>query len=105
MTGRRIFSRIGPPRTNMSCHISCIALTPPGRRVSRNLRMPAMPVSVELIGARGLNYGDVIAGARHELQADGKIFVGEAARDGKGGEAAQISDAAERIGIVEPGFE
>jgi hypothetical protein len=63
-----------------------------------------MPVGVELIGARGLNHGNVVAGARHELQAYGETFFREAARDGEGGEAAQISDAAQWVGIVEPGF-
>src|SRR6266436_2490557 len=124
MTGRRIFSRIGPPRTNMSRHISCIALTPPaadyhvtlsrnsgsrnsGSRNSgsRNSRVFAMPVGMLLVGARGLDYGDIVAGASHELQAYGKIFVGEAAGNRKRRQPAQISDAAQRVGVRKSGLE
>src|SRR5258705_9099020 len=119
MTGRRIFSRIGPPRTNMSRHISCIALTPPaadyhvtlsrnsGSRNSgsRNSRVFAMPVGMQLVGARGLDYGDIVAGASHELQAYGKIFFGEAAGNRQRRQPAQISDAAQRIGVRKSGLE
>src|SRR6266404_9480274 len=117
MTGRRIFSRIGPPRTNMSRHISCIALTPPaadyhvtlsrnsgsrnlGHAIlgSRNSRVFAMPVGMQLVGARGLDYGDIVAGASHELQAHGKILFGEAAGNRNRRQPAQITDAAQRIG-------
>src|SRR6266478_6861466 len=114
MTGRRIFSRIGPPRTNMSRHISCIALTPPAADYhvtlsrnsgSRNSRVFAMPVGMQLVGARGLDYGDIVAGASHELQAYGKIFVGEAAGNRKRRQPAQISDAAQRVGVRKSGLE
>jgi hypothetical protein len=30
MIGRRIFSAMGTPKTNMFVHISCITLKPPG---------------------------------------------------------------------------
>ena len=57
-----------------------------------------MPVGVHLVGARGLDYSNIVAGASHELQPRREIFFGEAARNGKRGKAAEITDAAERIG-------
>src|SRR3984893_19131773 len=112
MIGRRIFSAIGTPRTNISFQISCIALTPLARDYhvtlsrnsgvtqfwvhailgSRNFWVSAMPVGVQLIGARGLNDGDVVAGAGHELQAYRQILFREAARNGERGESAQVPD-------------
>ena len=50
-----------------------------------------------LEGAAGLEDGGVVASAGYELQADGKIFVGETARDRQRRETAQIADGAERI--------
>src|ERR1700736_1593385 len=109
MIGRRIFSAIGTPRTNISFQISCIALRPPARGYhvtwSCNSGVSAMPVGVQLIGTRGLNDGDIVAGASHELQAYRKILFREAARNGEGGKAAQISNAAQRIGVSEPRLE
>jgi len=64
-----------------------------------------MPVGVQLVDARGLDDGDVIAGASHELQAYGKILFREAAWYRQSGEAAQISDAAERICVRKPSLE
>src|SRR5579859_1210344 len=109
MMGRRIFSSSGTPRKNMSFQIPCIAIAPPAKAyhvtLSCNSGVPAMPVGVQLEGARGLDYGEIIAGAGHELQADGKIFFGEAARDGEGREAAQIANGAQRVGEGQAGFQ
>jgi len=58
-----------------------------------------MPVGVSLVGARGLDDRNVIAGARHKLQSNGKILFREAARNGKRRKSAEIADAAEWIGI------
>src|ERR1700720_4475904 len=109
MIGRRIFSAMGTPKTNMFVHISCITRKPPGRdyhvTLSRNWRVSAMPVGVQLVGARGLDYRNVVAGASHELQAHGKILFGEAAGNGKRWQPAQVADAAQRIGVRESGLE
>src|SRR5258706_4044594 len=109
MIGRRIFSAMGTPKTNMFVHISCITLTPPAAdyhvTLSRNSRVSAMPVSVQLVGARGLDYGNIIAGPSHELQAHGKILFRKAARNRKRGQPAQITDAAQRIGERKTRFE
>jgi glutamate synthase domain-containing protein 3 len=64
-----------------------------------------MPVGVQLVGARGLDNGNVVAGASHKLQAYGEILFGKAAGNGKRGQPAQISDAAQRIGVRKSGLE
>src|SRR6267142_4581334 len=110
MTGRRIFSRIGPPIKNMSFHISCIANRTSTRRgyhvtlpcnSSCNFGVSAMPVSVLLKDARGLDDGDIVTSASHELQSHRKILVGETAGNGKCRKPAQIPDAALWIGVRE----
>ena len=60
--------------------------------------MFAMPGGGLLKDASGLEGGGVVSGASDELDADGEISFGEAARDGKCGEAAEIADGAKRIG-------
>ena len=60
--------------------------------------MFAVPGGGLLEGAAGLEDGGIVSGAGDELQADGKIFVGEAAGDGKCGQAAKVANGAERIG-------
>src|SRR2546423_3005156 len=98
---------MGRPRTNMSFHIACIAKFLPlyvYEIVSRDLGAAAMPVSVKLKGARGLNHRGVVSRAGHELQADWKISFGEAAGNRKRGETAQIADAALRVCERQFGF-
>ena len=63
-----------------------------------DFRMPFVPVGVLLEGAGGLNDGEIVAGATNKLNADGEIFFRESTRNGKRGQAAEISDAAEGIG-------
>src|SRR6267378_4687247 len=117
MTGRRIFSRIGPPIKNMSFHISCIAnrtstrrgyhVTLPCNSVAHaiprscNFGVPAMPVGVLLKDTRGLDNRDIVASASHELQSHRKILVGETAGNGECRKPAQISDATLRIRVRE----
>src|SRR5260221_14342168 len=100
MMGRRIFSAIGTPKTNMFVHISCIALTPLARGYhvtltrnsvtqfrhaipSGNSGVTAIPVGVQLEDARALNHGEIVAGARPELQAHGKFLFREPAGNGR----------------------
>src|SRR5260221_14678879 len=114
MMGRRIFSAIGTPKTNMFVHISCIALTPLARGYhvtltrnsvtqfrhaipSRNSGVSAMPVGVQLVDARALNHGDIVDGARHELQTHGKILFREAAGHEQSVNPAQITDPTQPI--------
>src|SRR6267142_5205376 len=107
--GRRIFSASGTPSANIFIHNSCIkpciARTPPRRGYhvtsSCNFGVPAMPVGVLLEDASSLDDGDIVAGARHELQAHGKILVGETAGNGKCRKPAQIPDATLRNGVRE----
>src|SRR2546423_3079516 len=98
---------MGRPRTNMSFHIACIAKFLPlyvYEIVSRDLGAAAMPVSVQLISARGLDHRGVVSGAGHELQTHGKTFLGETTRNRKRGETAQIADAALRVCEGQFGF-
>src|SRR5262245_54104110 len=67
--------------------------------------MLPMPVRVLLESARGANDGGVIAGFCDELHTDRKILVGEATGNGKSGQSAKISGAAEGIWKCEIGFE
>ena len=46
------------------------------------LGMFAMPIGAKLKCARGLNYGEVIAGTSDELQPNGKIVFREATGNG-----------------------
>src|SRR6266403_3956591 len=68
---------------------------------SCNFGVPAVPVSVLLKDARGLDDGDIVTSASHELQSHRKILVGETAGNGKCRKSAQIPNAALRIGVRE----
>ena len=59
--------------------------------------MFAVPGGGLLEGAGGLEHSSIVAGAANELDADGEIFGGEAARNGNCGQAAEVADGAERI--------
>jgi hypothetical protein len=63
--------------------------------------MFAVPIGELLIRTSGLQHGGVITGATDELQANRKIPVRETAWHRKGGEAAEITDSAERVGVGE----
>src|SRR5271170_6107111 len=63
------------------------------------------PGGVVLEVAGGLDYGEVVAGAGYELEAYGEMLVGETAGDAEGGEAAEVADGAEWVGIVGAAFE
>src|SRR5258705_1408582 len=107
--GRRIFSASGTPSANIFIHNSCIkpciARTPIRRGyhviLSCNCGVPAMPVGVLLEDASSLDDGDIVTSASHELQAHGKILVGETAGNGKCRKPTQIPDAALWIGVSE----
>src|SRR5260370_38424312 len=62
-----------------------------------NLRMPFMPVGMRLEGASRLNDGKVVTGSTPELQPNGKILIGESARNRHCRKTAEIADAIERI--------
>src|SRR5260370_35467503 len=122
MIGRRIFSASGSPITNMSFHVSCIAVAPPrvartdydkGRRRPRprmsggfltNLRMPFVPIGMRLEGSPRLNHGKAVTGSTQDLQPNGKIFAGDSARNGHCREPAEIPDGAEGLGEAQPGL-
>src|SRR5712671_907297 len=96
--GRRIFSASGTPSANIFIHNSCIkpciARTPPRRGYhvtsSCNFGVSAMPIGVLLKDARGLDNGDIVTSASHELQTHRKILVGETAGNGECRKPAQI---------------
>ena len=56
-----------------------------------------MPIGLVLINLGGLNDVGVIERATDELKAHGQAMIAEAARHADGGEAAEISDAADWI--------
>ena len=68
-------------------------------------RMLAVEGGGLLEGAAGLEGGGVVSGASDELEADREIFFGEAAGDGKRGQAAEIADGANGVGEREAGDE
>ena len=58
------------------------------------MRVLGVPGGVVLVVAGGLDCGGVVAGAGYELDAYGKVLVGEAAGDAEGWQATEIADAA-----------
>src|SRR6266849_5000922 len=126
MIGRRIFSAKGSPMTNISLQVSCITRSPPCRRLAlfhtlrellkavrsynrfpasldfhtilTNFWMSLVPVGVRLEGPPRLDYRVIVARSTNELQSDGQILIRESARNGHRRKAADIADAAERIG-------
>jgi len=57
-----------------------------------------MPIRGLLKNAACLQGGRIITGAGDELQANGKMFLGEAARNRKGRQTAKIADSSKWIG-------
>lgn len=64
-----------------------------------------MPAGRLLEEAAGLEYGCVVSSSSHELKADRKVFVGEAARHREGWQPAEISYAPQGIGETQAGHE
>ena len=64
-----------------------------------------MPVGVLLEESCGLNYGEIVSGTADKLKTDGEILFGETTRDRECRQAADIADAAQRIGERETGLE
>src|SRR2546421_13030010 len=70
-----------------------------------NLRMPLMPVAVQLEGPPRLDNCEIVARPAHKLQPDREIFLRESTRNGHCREPADITDAREGIGKSQIGLE
>ena len=67
--------------------------------------MFVVPIGMELESVRSLNHSKIVSCTPHKLQSNGKICFREPAGHRKGGKAAEIADAAERIRKREVGLQ